>query len=117
MPAREVIKDGDDEAEPLSDAVMGGEDPRGDGFGGEWLDCRGSRDASDLFIGALTYPLEDPGECEAPGCGGVGFLTGDFVAVEAGFLRFGFSRTPSPSISEAWTVGVVVFEAGCLERG
>lgn len=63
-PAIEVGNEGDDAAEVLSisDALIGGEEPSGDGFGGELLEllrAKLSREGSDFGCGegALTLPL------------------------------------------------------------
>lgn len=102
-PAIEVGNEGDDAAEVLSisDALIGGEEPRGDGFGGELLELRRaklSREGSDFGCeGALTLPflfavdeLFDFGRC---------FFIGGLVTLGARpFL--GFSRELSLSRSE-----------------
>jgi hypothetical protein len=123
------MKDGDDEVDPAStsEALIGGEEPRGDGFGGELLELRCdsvSLDGNGLIVEGCTlpYPFDcgcnRTGEFEMTDEGSEmrGFFAGDFAVVDAGVLfGFWFKRMPSASISE--TVPEEGLEAGILRRG
>jgi hypothetical protein len=120
------MNDGDDEVDPAStsEALIGGEEPRGDGFGGELLELRCdsvSLDGNGLTVEGctFTYPFgcgcDRAGELEVTDDGSEmrGFFAGDFVA--GVLFGLGFKRMPSASISETASEGGL--EAGILRRG
>jgi len=114
---------------------MGGEEPRGDGLGGELLELRGgtgSRWPSALgtVCVARAWPLECAGEFEVADDGAEvrGLFTGDLDAADSGvFFAPGRKRMPSTSTSSAAGEsfgtgfltgracgGIIVLVAGCL---
>lgn len=127
-PAIEVGNEGDDAVELLSisDALIGGEEPSGDGFGGELLELRRaklSREGSDLEFcdeGVLTLPfllvvdkLFDFGASRR--C----FFTGDLVTLGARtFLDFcrelslSRSEVTEEAADRAFVIAVVVCRRG-----
>lgn len=125
-PAIDVGNEGDDAAELLSisDALIGGEEPSGDGFGGELLELRRaklSREGSDLGFcdeGVLTLPfllavdkLFDFGASRR--C----FFTGDLVGARV-FLDFSRelslsrSEVTEEAVDKAFVIAVVVCRRG-----
>lgn len=126
-PAIDVRNEGDDAVELLSisDALIGGEEPSGDGFGGELLELRRaklSREGSDLGFcdGVLTLPfllavdkLFDFGASRR--C----FFTGDLVTLGARtFLDFcrvlslSRSEVTEEAVDRAFVIAVVVCRKG-----
>lgn len=129
-PAIEVGNEGDDAAELLSisDALIGGEEPSGDGFGGELLELRRaklSREGSGLGFrdddGVLTLPFlfAAADELFDFGVSRRCFFTGDFVTLGArDFLDFSRelslsrSEVTEEAVDSAFVIAVVVCRRG-----
>lgn len=131
VPAIEVRNEGDDAAEVLSisDALIGGEEPSGEGFGGELLEllrAKLSREGSDLGLcggGALVLPLlfatTEDDELFDFGASRRCFFTGDFIVLDVedfpGFSRelsFSRSELTDEVVDEAFAIIVVVWRKG-----